>query len=204
MAGYKLEDDYDYRFKLVLIGDSGVGKSNLLSRFTKTEFNLECKYTIGVEFATKSLTIDKVVIALIWRAQINAAQARYGFLRTSLLSVAVNLRGKTFKKVIENCCGNIYTVCTARFGADETKIGLLNVFVDQVRYAIRNTIAEFGKQKEDEDGFFSKLIMKPCIEIDEQMDHSVHDEPQARLLLRPRRMLRVDNRASEGDSCRGM
>ncbi|KAK0582456.1 hypothetical protein LWI29_025844 [Acer saccharum] len=112
----------------------------------------------------------EVVIALIWRAQINAAQARYGFLRTSLLSVAVNLRGKTFKKVPENCCGNIYTVGTARFEADETRMGSLNVFVDQVRDAVRNTIVEFGKQKEeDEDGFFSKLIMKPCIELDEQV-----------------------------------
>lgn len=28
------DDEYDYLFKLVLIGDSGVGKSNLLSQFT--------------------------------------------------------------------------------------------------------------------------------------------------------------------------
>jgi len=33
----------------VLIGDSGVGKSNLLLRFTKNEFNLDSKSTIGVE-----------------------------------------------------------------------------------------------------------------------------------------------------------
>jgi len=38
---------------VVLIGDSGVGKSNLLSRFTRNEFNLESKSTIGVEFSTK-------------------------------------------------------------------------------------------------------------------------------------------------------
>ena len=38
---------------MVLIGDSGVGKSNLLSRFTRNEFNLESKSTIGVEFATR-------------------------------------------------------------------------------------------------------------------------------------------------------
>lgn len=38
----------------MLIGDSGVGKSNLLSRFTRNEFNLESKSTIGVEFATRS------------------------------------------------------------------------------------------------------------------------------------------------------
>ncbi|KAA0060583.1 ras-related protein RABA2a isoform X1 [Cucumis melo var. makuwa] len=47
------DDDYDYLFKVVLIGDSGVGKSNLLSRFTRNEFCLESKSTIGVEFATR-------------------------------------------------------------------------------------------------------------------------------------------------------
>ncbi|OWM78732.1 ras-related protein Rab11D-like [Punica granatum] len=75
MAGYKAEDEYDYLFKLVLIGDSGVGKSNLLSRFTRNEFNLESKSTIGVEFATKSLNIDgKVIKAQIWDT---AGQERY-------------------------------------------------------------------------------------------------------------------------------
>lgn len=43
---------------VVLIGDSGVGKSNLLSRFTRNEFNLESKSTIGVEFATRSIQVD--------------------------------------------------------------------------------------------------------------------------------------------------
>jgi Ras-related protein Rab-11A len=64
------EDEYDFLFKgqtswtllfvgvtsvflVVLIGDSGVGKSNLLARFTRNEFNLESKCTIGVEFATR-------------------------------------------------------------------------------------------------------------------------------------------------------
>lgn len=44
-------------FAVVLIGDSGVGKSNLLSRFTRNEFNLESKSTIGVEFATRSIQV---------------------------------------------------------------------------------------------------------------------------------------------------
>ena len=51
-------DDYDALLKIVLIGDSGVGKSNLLSRFVKNEFNLESKTTIGVEFATKNIQTD--------------------------------------------------------------------------------------------------------------------------------------------------
>lgn len=84
MAVYKPEDDYDYLFKLVLIGDSGVGKSNLLSRFTRNEFILESKSTIGVEFATKSLNIDgKVIKAQIWDT---AGQERYGFLFCRFMS----------------------------------------------------------------------------------------------------------------------
>ncbi|CAN7021117.1 unnamed protein product [Brassica rapa subsp. trilocularis] len=75
MAGYRVEDDYDYLFKVVLIGDSGVVKSNLLSRFTKNEFNLESKSTIGVEFATRTLTVEgKVIKAQIWDT---AGQERY-------------------------------------------------------------------------------------------------------------------------------
>ena len=40
-------------FKVVLVGDSGVGKSNLLTRFTKNEFNFKSSTTIGVEFSTR-------------------------------------------------------------------------------------------------------------------------------------------------------
>jgi GTPase SAR1 family protein len=47
-----------HRFKIVLIGDSGVGKTNLLSQFTRDYFNAESKSTIGIEFATKTLEID--------------------------------------------------------------------------------------------------------------------------------------------------
>jgi GTPase SAR1 family protein len=47
----------DFHLPVVLIGDSGVGKSNLLSRFTRNEFNLESKSTIGVEFATRSIQV---------------------------------------------------------------------------------------------------------------------------------------------------
>ncbi|KAF5186890.1 Ras-related protein rab-11a [Thalictrum thalictroides] len=75
MASYKLVDDFDYLFKVVLIGDSGVGKSNLLSRFTKNEFSLDYRSTIGVEFGTRSLNIDgKIVKTQLWDT---AGQERY-------------------------------------------------------------------------------------------------------------------------------
>ena len=64
-----------HRIIVVLIGDSGVGKSNLLSRFTRNEFNLDSKSTIGVEFATRSIQVDsKTIKAQIWDT---AGQERY-------------------------------------------------------------------------------------------------------------------------------
>ncbi|XP_051527797.1 ras-related protein Rab-25-like [Myxocyprinus asiaticus] len=58
---------YNFVFKVVLIGESGVGKSNLLSRFTKNEFNHDSRTTIGVEFSTRSIQVDTITIkAQIW------------------------------------------------------------------------------------------------------------------------------------------
>ncbi|XP_078435303.1 ras-related protein Rab11C [Wolffia australiana] len=72
---HKVDHEYDYLFKIVLIGDSGVGKSNILSRFTRNEFCLESKSTIGVEFATRTLQVDgKTIKAQIWDT---AGQERY-------------------------------------------------------------------------------------------------------------------------------
>ncbi|KAL1060441.1 hypothetical protein V6Z11_1Z097800 [Gossypium hirsutum] len=63
---HRVDHEYDYLFKIVLIGDSGVGKTNILSRFTRNEFCLESKSTIGVE--------GKTVKAQIWDT---AGQERY-------------------------------------------------------------------------------------------------------------------------------
>ncbi|XP_060175089.1 ras-related protein Rab11A [Lycium barbarum] len=71
----RVDHEYDYLFKIVVIGDSGVGKSNILSRFTRNEFCLESKSTIGVEFATRTLQVEgKTVKAQIWDT---AGQERY-------------------------------------------------------------------------------------------------------------------------------
>lgn len=58
-----------------MIGDSGVGKSNLLLRYARNEFQYDSKSTIGVEFATQSIRYDgKVITAQLWDT---AGQERY-------------------------------------------------------------------------------------------------------------------------------
>ena len=51
------QHSYDYLYKLVLAGDSSVGKTNLLSRFTRNELCPNSKQTIGVEFSTKTVQV---------------------------------------------------------------------------------------------------------------------------------------------------
>ncbi|KAF7826219.1 ras-related protein RABA3 [Senna tora] len=65
----------DYVFKVVVIGDSAVGKTQILSRFAKNEFCFDSKSTIGVEFQTRTVTINgKIIKAQIWDT---AGQERY-------------------------------------------------------------------------------------------------------------------------------
>ncbi|KAL3693753.1 hypothetical protein R1sor_007404 [Riccia sorocarpa] len=65
----------DFLFKVVLIGDSAVGKSQLLARFSRNEFSLESKATIGVEFQTRTIVVQqKTIKAQIWDT---AGQERY-------------------------------------------------------------------------------------------------------------------------------
>lgn len=60
-------DNHDYEIKLVIVGDVGVGKSNLLHRYTRKEFNIESIVTIGVAFDTITVEIeDRVIKMQIW------------------------------------------------------------------------------------------------------------------------------------------
>ena len=74
-------------FKVVLVGDSGVGKSCLVSRFAWDQFSLDSKSTIGVEFATKSVMIEgQTVKAQLWDT---AGQERYRAITTAYYREAV-------------------------------------------------------------------------------------------------------------------
>ena len=66
---------YNMLFKIVLIGESSVGKTNILSKYLNNEFNPNSKATVGVEFGTINQTIDNNIVKIqIWDT---AGQERY-------------------------------------------------------------------------------------------------------------------------------
>ena len=71
----------DYKIKIIVVGDSGVGKTNLINRFASDKFDINSKATIGVEFVYKTLKINKEVIKVeVWDT---AGQERYRAITSS-------------------------------------------------------------------------------------------------------------------------
>ncbi|CAG9312937.1 unnamed protein product [Blepharisma stoltei] len=70
------EEDYDFLYKIVLVGDTSVGKTNIVSRYIKNSLPKNQNPTIGVEFATRVVTLrsGRTVKAQIWDT---AGQERY-------------------------------------------------------------------------------------------------------------------------------
>ena len=70
-----------YKFKVVIVGDSNVGKTNLLKRFINESFSSNTKATIGVELISKTYSINNEIIKVdIWDT---AGQERYKSITSS-------------------------------------------------------------------------------------------------------------------------
>nr|XP_010920684.1 ras-related protein RABE1c isoform X2 [Elaeis guineensis] len=82
--------DYDYLIKLLLIGDSGVGKSCLLLRFSDGSFTTSFITTIGIDFKIRTIELDGKRIKLqIWDT---AGQERFRTITTAYYRGAMDIR----------------------------------------------------------------------------------------------------------------
>uniref|UniRef100_A0A3P9H904 small monomeric GTPase n=1 Tax=Oryzias latipes TaxID=8090 RepID=A0A3P9H904_ORYLA len=111
-----MEDDVLTTLKILIIGESGVGKSSLLLRFTEDTFDPEQTATIGVDFKVKTISVDgnKAKLA-IWDT---AGQERFRTLTPSYYRGAQGVilvydvtRRETFTK-LDNWLNELETYCT--------------------------------------------------------------------------------------------
>ena len=75
------DDSYDLLYKIIIVGDTCVGKSNILSRYIKNVFREDSKSTVGVELGNKLLKVKGTNTKLqIWDT---AGQERYRSITSS-------------------------------------------------------------------------------------------------------------------------
>ncbi|KAL2085729.1 hypothetical protein ACEWY4_019049 [Coilia grayii] len=136
-----MEDDVLTTLKILIIGESGVGKSSLLLRFTDDMFDPELGATIGVDFKVKTLTVDgnKAKLA-IWDT---AGQERFRTLTPSYYRGAQGVilvydvsRRDTFAK-LDNWLNELETYCTRN---------------DLVKMLVGNKIDKDGHEVERSEG----------------------------------------------------
>ncbi|VDL91730.1 unnamed protein product [Schistocephalus solidus] len=84
-----MSKDYDYLFKLLLIGDSGVGKTSLLIKFAEDQFFSTFIATIGIDFKVRTIYLDGKKIKLqIWDT---AGQERFRTITTAYYRGAMGI-----------------------------------------------------------------------------------------------------------------
>jgi len=111
---YKIEEcdgseQEKFSIKIVLVGDSGVGKSNILNRFVFNEFSHDSKSTVGVELNSKSFIINNTIIKVqLWDT---AGQERYKSITSAYYKGARGAliiyditKTESFKSVVGNKC----------------------------------------------------------------------------------------------------
>lgn len=80
---------YDYLFKLLLIGDSGVGKTSILFKFSEDTFSPAFISTIGIDFKIRTIEVDGKRIKLqVWDT---AGQERFRTITTAYYRGAMGI-----------------------------------------------------------------------------------------------------------------
>ena len=111
-----MSSEYNYLCKYIIIGDGGVGKSNLLLRYSHGQFNPEYQVTIGVEFGLKDVDIGNNTFRIqIWdtAGQENFKSITRSYFKNSICAIICYdiTRKDSFDNVtswIEDCKSNCY------------------------------------------------------------------------------------------------
>ncbi|KAJ4847250.1 hypothetical protein Tsubulata_004662 [Turnera subulata] len=110
-----------------------------------------------------------VVTALIWKVLIKVSRSRHGYLRPSVLSHGIDMRGKTNLPIPENSCGNLIRLTMARFSPSKNDMRLQDL-VGLVREAIIKDVA-VCKQATDYDDLFLS-VSDSFRELNEELNKS--------------------------------
>ena len=103
---FQKDSNFDYLLKYIIIGDAGVGKSNILLRYVYSTFKSEYQLTIGVEFGEKSVEVKNNIYKIqIWdtAGQEQFRSVTRTYYKNSVCAIVVYdiSRRETFENVIK-------------------------------------------------------------------------------------------------------
>lgn len=166
--------EYDYLFKLLIIGDSGVGKSSLLLRFADDVFTGNFITTIGVDFKIRTVEIEGEKVKLqIWDT---AGQERFRTITSTyyrgthgVIVVYDVCSGESFANVkrwlheIDQNCDNVNRILVGNKCDDpENKVVLTedaHRFADQMGIQLFETSAKDNINVEQMFNAITKLVL---------------------------------------------
>lgn len=165
--------NYDYLLKYIIIGDSAVGKSNLLLRYVDNKFNENHVLTLGVEFAAKNLQIEDQIFRMqIWdtAGQENFRSITRSFYKNSACVIIVyDITGReTFTNVktwikdcMQTCSKNVFMVLVGNKVDDESN---------------RQVSTKEGEQFANEHGMtFFETSAKTGLKVQDIFEHSAKE-----------------------------
>ncbi|CAH0549043.1 unnamed protein product [Brassicogethes aeneus] len=182
--------DYDHLFKLLIIGDSGVGKSSLLLRFSDNTFTGNYITTIGVDFKIKTVSIDGQKIKLqIWDT---AGQERFRTITSTyyrgthgVIVVYDVTNGESFANVkrwlheIEQNCDVVNRVLVGnKNDSPEIKVVLTEDaqrFADTMNIQLFETSAKDNLNVEEMFMAVTKLVVRSKLEMKERQSVTQND-----------------------------
>ncbi|KAK6744310.1 hypothetical protein RB195_011172 [Necator americanus] len=173
MAGYGPRD-YDHLFKLLIIGDSGVGKSSLLLRFADNVFSENYITTIGVDFKIRTVDVDGQRVKLqIWDT---AGQERFRTITSTyyrgthgVVVVYDVTNGESFSNVkrwlheIDANCESVQKILVGNKNEDPTRRIVLESdarqFADTMRIKFFETSAKENSNVEEMFSCITRLVL---------------------------------------------
>ena len=179
-----IPSNFNYLFKYIIIGDSNVGKSNILTRYTQNKFNEQYQATIGVEFGAKNLTINNQIIRIqIWdtAGQENFRSITRAYYKNSVCAMVVyditnresfeniqswieDIRTQSPKTVLIILIGN-------KIDLDDRRI---ITYDEGNEFAIKNGLI-FGETSAKTGEGIEEIFKKSAQEIDKKMNENYYD-----------------------------
>jgi Ras-related protein Rab-11A len=168
VAENRMDHEYDFLYKVILLGDPGVGKTSYARSLDNKDVSLEHQVTIGVDFLSYDVKLsnDKRIRNHIWDT---AGQERYANIIRNYYSHAIGIIlcfDVTMKSSLDNChrwIDHYFNAVRARFGVETSvKIILLGLKTD-----LRSRIDFAGRivKNKDIDDFLNTYQCNKSIEM---------------------------------------